>query len=610
MVKRSVQIYMGSTSFGVFILIFILTEISSVANLLDIGERSFSLILGDMEKLARSDWKRHSAPYDMATELGASPSISEVFDQAMFAFTSKPQKTPTAIPPQRTATIGRDRKKSVSVFSSERSELSTNENSPGVLKVYGESVVPGVQYKSVLASCRSTALELVKQALERFGLPTANYRQYVLCDVVGRYKIDKTANLGKDVRCGSSEASISTERWEGVLNRPLRDMDRPLLLQQFWKPMDGYHRRYELHTHLQITEQVDDDDTLGLNENARKILRSKLRPGAIPLYVASTLRPRHLSGVERRATGSSQPEPHTDSSDSETTQTRFKPSKVCSHENNASVPVKHPFFLLIRGFDVRKDKTIYVIKFKRFVVGNPHLKRQNDKQFEDVPKISVFAPDLSGAYCRFKVYRLKRNNGARSAAGEHSNYFLEVEPLEDNVSVNGCTIQDKALVKSGDIIQLGLYYVFLFKDCSKGHDIPLSVTWLSVPTRDDGNKVVSRDLRPCETSVDEMTSSVASSATDDSVDLSVSDRMCFSYAKDKEDELVRYICAIIQHQNTCQTYALTVAFMFAMCIEYSSRKSEKRHLKHLFLKILLTVRESVAVSSSSAFHLFLDFTSS
>lgn len=54
-------------------------------------------------------------------------------------------------------------------------ELSTDESSPGVLKIFGDKILPGVEYKSVLASKRSTASELVKQALERYGLPPSNH---------------------------------------------------------------------------------------------------------------------------------------------------------------------------------------------------------------------------------------------------------------------------------------------------------------------------------------------------------------------------------------------------------------------------------------------------
>ena len=72
-----------------------------------------------------------------------------------------------------------------------RSELSTEESAPGVLKVFGHSVTPGAQYKSVLATQSSTSQELIKEALERYGISRKYATNFVLCDVIGKF-IDKS----------------------------------------------------------------------------------------------------------------------------------------------------------------------------------------------------------------------------------------------------------------------------------------------------------------------------------------------------------------------------------------------------------------------------------
>ncbi|NXC40600.1 RAIN protein, partial [Penelope pileata] len=41
---------------------------------------------------------------------------------------------------------------------------------PGVLKIFGGDISRGANYKSVLATPRSTARQLVREALERYGL--------------------------------------------------------------------------------------------------------------------------------------------------------------------------------------------------------------------------------------------------------------------------------------------------------------------------------------------------------------------------------------------------------------------------------------------------------
>ncbi|XP_045211563.2 ras-associating and dilute domain-containing protein-like [Mercenaria mercenaria] len=532
-----------------------------------------------MDKIARTDWKRHSAPYDYTFDFTVyNTPVDAVVDQAMQAFTADAGQ-------QKTSTIGRERKKSTCVVDPEKTELSTDQYTPGVLKVFGETIFPGVQYKSVLASCRSTAQELVKEALERFGLSAEDYERFVLCDVVGRYEHDV---------CESRDTEIDvpkSDKWDRVFTRMLADRDKPLLLQKFWKPIDGYSRRYELHERAHVTDVTDDDDTSGLNQNARKILISKLRPGAIPLFDASSL-DRDSDGLKLNVNtciigkrmanlGSHVTNGHT--------QTK----KMCSAEQDTAIPSKHPFFVNIRGFDVEKDRTIYVIKSKRFTFGNPNLRNQHAA--DDTPKFSLFAPDIEPIHCNVKVYKFKKSNGVSDSVNDRNNYFLELEPLVENVCVNGHRIHGKILVKSGDIINIGIYYVLLFKDCSKGNDIPLSLPWLPVPDMSDDNEVDNSDLKlNLANGEDE-----SNSNTDESVDASIAERMSFAYTKEKEEELVKYICAIIQQQNTCKTYSLTVAFLFSMCIEHASRKFDRRQLKHLFLRILFTVRENVAETAKS-----------
>lgn len=534
-------------------------------------------------RIARSDWKRHSAPYDLSFAPYSS-SVDAVVDQAMEAFISDTGQ-------QRTATMGRERvvharerKKSICGISSEKAELSTDHLTPGVLKIFGETILPGVQYKSVLASCRSTAQELVKEALERFGLPAKQFQNYVLCDVVGTY------GQTSDESDAESIDSVKSDKWERIFARKLGDRDKPLLMQKFWRPIDGYSRRYELHERAHVIDSTNDDDTSGLNQNARKILISKLRPGAIPLFDAANME-NDSNGLNLEISAMLTPDGQKRHFNSKGFQQ--EPQKKCSTESDAGIPMKHPFFVNIRGFDVKKDKTTYVIKSKRFTFGQP-AGRTNNK--EDIAvKIPLYAPDIEPVHCNVKVYKLRRKGDENSdELDDRNNYFLELEPLVDNITLNGCKISEKVFVKSGDILCFGLYYMLLFKDCTKGNDVPMSLPWLQVTdisqynghSGENGTNELNLRL-PLE---DE-----SNSNTDESVDASIAERMSFPYIKDKEDELVKYICAIIQQQNTCRTYPLTVAYLFSMCIEHASRKMDRRQLKHLFLRILFTVRESVAV---------------
>ncbi|XP_059975919.1 ras-associating and dilute domain-containing protein isoform X10 [Mesoplodon densirostris] len=119
--------------------------------------------------------------------------------------------------------------------SDDPAELSTQLSAPGVLKVFGDSVCTGTHYKSVLATGTSSARELVKEALERYALSPERAGQYVLCDVVG-------------------QAGDSGRQWQAEGFRVFGDNEKPLLIQELWKPREGLSRRFELRKRSEVEE--------------------------------------------------------------------------------------------------------------------------------------------------------------------------------------------------------------------------------------------------------------------------------------------------------------------------------------------------------------------
>lgn len=134
--------------------------------------------------------------------------------------------------------------------SDDPAELSTQLSAPGVLKVFGDSVCTGTHYKSVLATGTSSAQELVKEALERYALDPECAGQYVLCDVVG-------------------QAGDSGQRWQAQCFRVFGDNEKPLLIQELWKPREGLSRRFELRKRSDVEELAARDvDTTTAGEKA------------------------------------------------------------------------------------------------------------------------------------------------------------------------------------------------------------------------------------------------------------------------------------------------------------------------------------------------------
>ncbi|NXV90226.1 RADIL protein, partial [Calonectris borealis] len=93
------------------------------------------------------------------------------------------------------------------------------------------------------ATPRSTARQLVREALERYGLAPeeGTSEEYVLCDVVGRPG-------------GPGGA------WQVEHLRPVGDAERPLVLQDVWKPKTGCSRRFEIRRRQEVERVCEGED--------------------------------------------------------------------------------------------------------------------------------------------------------------------------------------------------------------------------------------------------------------------------------------------------------------------------------------------------------------
>ncbi|XP_015420636.1 PREDICTED: uncharacterized protein LOC102762072 [Myotis davidii] len=116
--------------------------------------------------------------------------------------------------------------------SDDPAELSTQLSAPGVLKVFGDSVCTGAHYKSVLATCRSSAQELVREALERYSLSPDGAGQYVLCDVVGQAGDSERLAAPKETDCVLTQKLIETLKPFGVLEEEEELQRRILILEK------------------------------------------------------------------------------------------------------------------------------------------------------------------------------------------------------------------------------------------------------------------------------------------------------------------------------------------------------------------------------------------
>ncbi|XP_076996616.1 ras-associating and dilute domain-containing protein isoform X2 [Tamandua tetradactyla] len=294
-------------------------------------------------------------------------------------------------------------------------ELSTQLSAPGVLKVFGDRVCSGTHYKSVLATASSSAQELVREALERYGVAPEHTGQYVLCDAVG-------------------QAGEAGQPWQAACFRVFADNEKPLLIQEFWKPREGLSRRLELRKRSDVEELAAKDvDTVtaGINAQARRLqrLRSKGAPGS----------PR----LRRSASESSLSAPGEDGGPG---------SREQSCRRQA------PHLLLLQGYSQQHDSLVYVLGREQHTLGQ--------RTPASRPSISLAAPDILPLHCTIRRRRVV------GRAIPEDTLVLEPSPGAP-VAVNFCEVGRRGVeLRHGDLLSLGRHYLLLFKDPAQARPLP------------------------------------------------------------------------------------------------------------------------------------------
>ncbi|KAK7113354.1 hypothetical protein V1264_012654 [Littorina saxatilis] len=601
-----------------------------------------AVVVRTARSLNRSQSKLASAPPTTTTSTGGSGSHSMTGS----AFTSR-------------------------ALSEVEAELSVDARAPGVIKLFGESVVQGAQYKAVLASTRSTSQELVKQALERYGLPAHTFQLYVLCDCVGIVSVaedtdDDDGDEKEDVTskentnnhvdvvddnsdpsyasigCGDSGtdcisgvsggANKKSGGWTTVSSRVLDDADKPLELQMYWKPPEGLSRRFELHRRDDVIRETSVDDTSGLNDNARRIMMSKVPAGAIPppsfpqslVSISPDTGKRGegnyaRTGPEGRAVQPLFYNNNNNSNNNNNNNNNNKDnyfSKGSSQDREVKYafvcPSIYPYLLTLRGRDIQKDLVLYPLKSKTLTVGKNHRRSHVDD-------IGLLADDVLDLHCRIHLRTLPAESSS-SGSGPTSDtrrywYYLQVEVLERAVVfVNGHKVEGTAAVHPGDLLGVGHHYLFLYKDPTGGHDVPETLPWYPGAASlyakvnkggggggkrggvgvelDDGKEEVLKAM------VNEVNSQeyfdlddVAENGSNGEMPLTV------PYPREREEEVLEHVTSI-----SCSSpadFPLTTTILLMACHGHASRRFPPAHQASFFRRLLRAVRNRVSVVSKA-----------
>ncbi|XP_043918030.1 ras-associating and dilute domain-containing protein-like isoform X2 [Protopterus annectens] len=470
--------------------------------------------------------------------------------------------------------------RSESTFSEDSAELSTQVSAPGVLRIFGHEICKGANYKSVLATPQSKAQELVKEALERYSLEKAGASKYVLCDVIGYH--------GED------------HQWKTECFRIVGDNEKPLMLQALWKPKEGFSRRFEIHKRSKveaISAKEEDTITAGINAQARKLQKVRARGASvstdevddsglslwrsvseIDLHAKMKDSRKHVKSLflddtdvdsDKDGQGLATEKEETESSDDHTTQYSIHP------------PFEVPYFLLLQGYNYKQDFVIYMMSGSNHIFGQCSAHTTGDDEERLKVDILLSAPDILPQHCCVK----RIESASPSDNCGQKNTITLVRPLQGAyVTHNGLPIKTEAELFPGDLLGLGEFYLFMYKDptASSSGQKP---TWLSSCTTQLNYGGIT-SCRMCGSALKDSLNQIAKCWHQKTVrrlkNVTGKD-LELPYALEHEDLLLNKLIKMTDTQSCA--HKLTPAFLLSLCIQHSASSFELPDFRKLLLRI-------------------------
>ncbi|KAJ8287824.1 hypothetical protein COCON_G00004830 [Conger conger] len=383
---------------------------------------------------------------------------------------------------------------------------------PGLIKIYGDALSSGANYRSLLANIHSTAHQLISQVITRytereregesedgaFHKPSPD--EFLLCDVIGKPTVQPDGAV----------------QWETECRRGVASWERPLLLIDMWKPKEGFERRFEIQRkddyereeRTKERERKRDGENHAVpwrrsrmssgggteeTERGHRARNSELRRSISDMNLSLRRRQGQHAGNDNRRpsnptstgnSGGAQDRKNiismiaTDSGEvtgSKVGVERDRRPQRHEEENDACdlevmsqslilPPTDRPYFLLLQGYDQSKDFVLYIMTGHTHVFGRKPLPRDREKDRERERKgrkqlkVDTFlsAPDL------LIRHLLVRRDAA--LPGQDAKHAL-VRPFRGGaVSHNGVALYREAELKPGDLLGLGGHFLFLYRD--------------------------------------------------------------------------------------------------------------------------------------------------
>ncbi|XP_077836633.1 ras-interacting protein 1 isoform X2 [Macaca mulatta] len=467
--------------------------------------------------------------------------------------------------------------------------------SPGVLKIFGAGLASGANYKSVLATARSTARELVAEALERYGLAgspgggpgeSSCVDAFALCDALGR----------------PAAAGVGSGEWRAEHLRVLGDSERPLLVQELWRARPGWARRFELRGREEARrlEQeafgAADGEGTGAPSWRPQKNRSRAASGgaalASPGQVTGSGAPAGSGGKERSENLSLRRSVSELSLQGRRRRQQERRQQALSMAPGAAdaqigpadngdfdqltqcliqAPSNHPYFLLLQGYQDAQDFVVYVMTREQHVFGRGG--NSSGRGGSPAPYVDTFlnAPDILPRHCTVR------------AGPEHP---AMVRPSRGApVTHNGCLLLREAELHPGDLLGLGEHFLFMYKDPRTGGSGPARPPWLPArPGAPPPGPGWAFSCRLCGRGLQERGEALAAY---------LDGREPVLRFRPREEEALLGEIVRAAATGAGDLPPLGPATLLALCVQHSARELELGHLPRLLGRLARLIKEAV-----------------
>nr|XP_029535007.1 LOW QUALITY PROTEIN: ras-interacting protein 1-like [Oncorhynchus nerka] len=387
---------------------------------------------------------------------------------------------------------------------------------PGLIKIYGDALSSGANYRSLLATAHSTAKQLIAQVITRYterereetddaALQKHSPEDFLLCDVIGK----------------PIQQPDGAVQWETECRRGVAEWECPLLLVDMWRPKEGFERRFEIQRRddyeREEREKEKEREREGENHTGVRWRRSRIQSGggaeegerghrgrnselrrSISDMNLSLRRrqgnhvgndpshsgnhPNNSAGLQDRKNIVSMIAPleHGEMMRSKVrdeVERRNKADKAVEEEKDYSAcdlevmsqslilpPTDRPYFLLLQGYDQSKDFVLYIMAGHTHVFGRKPTMREREKDRERERKgkrplkVETFlsAPDMLARHLL-----VRRDSAVPDAPPGQA----LMRPFRGgSVTHNGEALYREAGLKPGDVIGIGGHFLFLYRD--------------------------------------------------------------------------------------------------------------------------------------------------